>query len=90
MGKIGRKAGVTIKVKLFTGLAEDAGLKGYDPEKGVTVQVPRGTRLRKVTKILGLPDRRRLAYFVDGERAGLWKKLEKSHEIACLRPSGGG
>ncbi|MCP4666498.1 MAG: hypothetical protein GY849_09025 [Deltaproteobacteria bacterium] len=84
------KKTIRIKVKLFTGLGNHRGVEGQNPRDGITMDVPRGARLKKVVKELDLPDRHSLAYFVNGERAGLWKKLQDGHEVACLKPSAGG
>jgi hypothetical protein len=81
---------ITIKVRLFAGLDQDAGLYGYDRQQGMNLNVPRGTRLKKVVKMIGLPDSHLLAYFINGERAGLWRKLEDGDDISCLKPAAGG
>ena len=81
---------ITIKVRLFTGLEQDAGLNNYDRQAGLDLNVPGGTRLKKIVKMIGLPDRHMLAYFIDGERVGLRKKLEDGDEITCLKPAAGG
>ena len=81
---------ITIKVRLFTGLEQDAGLNNYDRQAGLDLNVPGGTRLKKVIKMIGLPDRHMLAYFIDGEQVGLRKKLEDGDEITCLKPAAGG
>jgi hypothetical protein len=40
--------------------------------------------------MIGLPDRHLLAYFINGERVGLWRKLEDGDDISCLKPAAGG
>jgi hypothetical protein len=87
---IGKKPTITIRVKLLSGLDKDLGLDDYDPDAGLILNVPNGTRIHKITRMLHLPDRHVLAYFVEGERAGLWRKLKNAQELACLRPSAGG
>jgi sulfur carrier protein ThiS len=84
------KQTLTIKVRLFAGLDQDADLKGYDRQQGLSLKVPAGTRLKKVVKMIGLPESHLLAYFINGERVGLWRKLEDGDDIACLRPAAGG
>jgi hypothetical protein len=84
------KQTITIKVRLFAGLDQDASLNGYDRREGLNLNVPRGTRLKKVVKMIGLPDRHLLAYFINGERVGLWRKLEDADDISCLKPAAGG
>ena len=81
---------ITIKVRLFAGLDQDAKLNGYDREQGLNLTVPKGTRLKKVVKMIGLPDRHLLAYFINGERSDLRRKLEDGDDIACLKPAAGG
>ena len=81
---------ITIKVRLFAGLDQDANLKGYDRSEGLNLKIPRGTRLKKVVKMIRLPDRHLLAYFINGERVELWRKLEDGDDISCLKPAAGG
>jgi hypothetical protein len=81
---------ITIKVRLFAGLDQDANLKGYDHHEGLNLKIPRGTRLKKVVKMIRLPDRHLLAYFINGERVELWRKLEDGDDISCLKPAAGG
>jgi hypothetical protein len=77
-------------VRLFAGLDQDANLKGYDHHEGLNLKIPRGTRLKKVVKMIRLPDRHLLAYFINGERVELWRKLEDGDDISCLKPAAGG
>ena len=81
---------ITIKVRLFAGLDQDANLKNYDRHEGLNLNIHRGTRLKKVVKMLGIPDGHLLAYFINGERVGLWRKLEDGDDISCLKPVAGG
>ena len=50
------KQTITIKVRLFAGLDQDADLNGYDRQEGLNLIVPRGTRLKKVVNMIGLAD----------------------------------
>jgi hypothetical protein len=81
---------ISVTIKLYAGLDIDAGVAGYDPATGVSLQIPNGARLKHAVNHLGLPDRRRLTYFIDGTRVGLWRKLKDGDEISCLRPLAGG
>ena len=81
---------ITIKVRLFAGLDQGADLKNYDHHEGLNLNIPKGTRLKKVVKMLGLPEGHLLAYFINGERVGLWRKLEDGDDISCLKPVAGG
>ena len=84
------KQKITIKIRLFAGLDQDADLKDYDRDEGLHLIVPRGTRLKKVVKMIGLPNRHLLAYFINGEQAELGRKLEDGDDISCLKPAAGG
>jgi len=77
-------------VKLFTGLDRDVGLKDYDPQTGIEMQIPKSARIRTVAKRLGLLRGGPVAFFVQGERAGPWRKLRDGDEVACMKPSAGG
>lgn len=81
---------ITIKVRLFAGLDQHVNLKTFDRHEGLNLNIPRGTRLKKVVKMLELPDRHLLAYFINGERVGLWRKLEDGDDVSCLKPVAGG
>ena len=81
---------ITVKVRLFAGFDKDVSVDGYDRHEGITLNIPQGTRLKKVVKMIGLSDRYALVYFIHGERVGLRKRLENGDEIACLRPAAGG
>ncbi len=84
------KKEILVKVKLYSGLHKDIGLKEYDPYGGLDVNLPSGSRVRKVAKELCIPHPYSLAYFINGERVGMWTKLHDGDELSCFRPSGGG
>lgn len=81
---------LTVKVRLFSGIDKEANVGDYDRDKGLTLKVPKGTRLNKVVKMIGLSKQYTLVFFINGERAELWKKLEDGDEITLLRPAAGG
>jgi sulfur carrier protein ThiS len=81
---------VSVNVKLFAGIDKDANVAGYDHNAGLVLTVPEGARLKKVVKMIGLPKRYTLVFFINGQRVGLQQKLEDGDEIACLRPIAGG
>jgi hypothetical protein len=81
---------VSVKVRLFAGIDKDADVAGYDHNEGLTLTIPAGIRLKKLVKMIGLPKRYPLVFFINGQRAGLRQKLENGDEIACLRPTAGG
>lgn len=84
------KQTITIKIRLFAGLDQDADLNDYDREEGLNLHIPRGTRLKKVVKMIGLTNRHLLAYFINGEQVELGRKLEDGDDISCLKPAAGG
>lgn len=85
-----RNKTIRVTVRLFTGLDRDAREVDQNPRDGITLNLPKGTRLRKLTKMLDLPDRYSLAYFINGKQTELLRKLKDGDEVACLRPSTGG
>ncbi len=84
------KKNITVTIKLYSGITRDMDLENYDPSKGLTLTVSKGTRLKKILKELGVSNLSRLAYFRSGERMGLWSRVKDGDEISCLKPSGGG
>ncbi len=88
---IGRKRQkINITIKLFSGIEKETTLKNYDPGKGIILEFSSKVRLKKILKDLGLSNLSSNAYFRNGERIGLWSKLNDGDEISCLKPSGGG
>ena len=81
---------LTVKVRLFAGTDKEANIGDYDRNEGLTLKVLKGTRLKKVVKMIGLSKQYTLVFFINGERVGLWKKLEEGDEITILRPTAGG
>ena len=81
---------ITATIKFYSGIHRELGLEDYDPSRGLVVNIPPGTRLKKVLKGLGLKNLSSLAYFRGGERMGLWSKIRDEDEISCLKPSAGG
>jgi len=81
---------ISVTVKLYAGLEKDSGIEEYDPARGIRLAFPGGTRLKEVIRRLQLKDSRRLIYFINGKRVGMWRKLRSGDEISCLRPLAGG
>lgn len=81
---------ITVIVKLYSGLDKEVSLKDYNPYKGLTLQVRERTRLKAILKGLGLKNLSMYAYFINGQRAGLWTRPRENDEISCFRPSAGG
>jgi hypothetical protein len=86
----GKQKTITVTIKLFSGLEKIAGLKEYDPYKGITLQVRENIRLRRVLAQIGVKDLGLHAYFIEGKRVSLWTRLRDGDEISCMRPSAGG
>ncbi len=81
---------ISITIKFFSGIDKDLKLEGYDPARGLSVPIKKGTRLRRVLGNMGVQKPSSIVYFRNGERIGLWTKLRDGDEVSCLRPSGGG
>ena len=81
---------LTVKVRLFAGIDKEANIGDFDRNVGHTLEVPKGTRLKKVVKMIELSKNYTLVFFINGERVGLWKKLEEGDEITIFRPTAGG
>ncbi len=61
---------LTVKVRLFGGIDKEANVGDYDRNEGLTLKVPKGARLKKVVKIIGLSKQYTLVFFINGEKAG--------------------
>jgi hypothetical protein len=81
---------ITIHLKLFSGLHKEVDLPAYDTQKGMVLEVKKGTRLRTLLKSVGMKNASSNVYFRRGERIGLWTKLADGDEVQCFKPSGGG
>ncbi len=77
-------------MKFFSGIDKDLELKNYDPATGLSLNIKKGARLRRVLKKLGVQRPSSIVYFRNSERIGLWSKLYDGDEVSCLKPSGGG
>lgn len=82
--------GITIVLKLYSGIHNEISLSTYDPAKGVVFNVKPGTRLVEILKTAGFRKKNNYIYFSEGERISVREKLKHSCEIACLKQSGGG
>lgn len=85
-----KKKEIEVIVKLYSGLHKEAHIDNYSPDVGYIMKIPKGARVRYVAKKLGLPNMYSLAYFCNGQRIGVFKKLHEGDELSCFRPSGGG
>ena len=86
----GPKARIRITVKLYGGLDLQAGMENYDPENGIGLDLPRGARLKKALKRLGLNHAGAMAFFINGKKAGPREKLNDGDTVFCMRPVSGG
>ncbi|HOK03398.1 MAG TPA: hypothetical protein PLN03_12840 [Spirochaetota bacterium] len=81
---------IIITVKLYSNLDKELKIKDYNPDKGIILQIKKGSRLGKILKKTGLSSLSKYAIFSDGERISKWKKFHHSAEISILKISGGG
>lgn len=81
---------ILVTVKLFSGLDREIPLSDYNRAEGITMEIKRGTRLRKILKAIGMKNLSYNAYFLNGVRIGLWEKINEDSEVSCMKPAGGG
>jgi hypothetical protein len=81
---------ILVTVKLFSGLDREIPLSDYNRTEGITMEIKRGTRLRKILKAIGMKNLSYNAYFLNGVRIGLWEKINEDSEVSCMKPAGGG
>ena len=81
------KKTIKVQIKLLAGLDR---LEGYDPQKGIRIEVPEGTRLKYVLKTVPLPRDQPISYIVNGEKAKGNTRLKDGDEIFCFLPFAGG
>jgi sulfur carrier protein ThiS len=81
---------IAITIKLFGGLDTFAGIKNYDPDLGIPLEVPENIRLGKLVKKLGLGKTGSISLFVNGNPANLKERLQNGDIIFCMRPMAGG
>jgi len=63
---------------------------GYDPYRGITLQVPRGTTVAQVIAQLGLPPKEVTLIMVDGRRQEADFALTGRERLGLFPPIGGG
>jgi hypothetical protein len=81
---------ILVTVKLFSGLDREIPLSDYNRAEGITLEIKRGTRLRKILRSIGMKNLSYNAYFLNGVRIKLWEKINEDSEISCMKPAGGG
>lgn len=86
----GKKENITVTVKLFSGLDEEAGIKDYDSDTGFELEVQGGVRLNKMLKKHGIAQSGAVALFINGNQVEPKEKLKDGDIIFCMRPLAGG
>lgn len=81
---------IVVRIKLFSGLDREIPLEDYNRADGITVEIRRGTRLRKILRLIGMRNLSSNAYFLNGVRIGTWEKIYQDSEVSCMKPAGGG
>lgn len=81
---------ITVTIKLYSGLHRELELSTYDMSQGLRVTIKNGMRLKNVLRMIGMKQLLENAYFIQGNRVGLWHRLREGDEVSCLKPSGGG
>lgn len=85
-----KKGTIKVVVKLHSGLHRGLSIENYDPGIGVEISIKDASSVRFALKSLGMKNISRHAYFINGERAGIFKRLKDGDELSCFRPSAGG
>jgi len=83
----GKKKQIKVNVKLLAGLDR---IDGYNPETGIEISFPEGTKLKKAVKKLNLPKQEPIAFIINGEKVDPTAKLKEGDEIFCFLPVSGG
>ena len=86
----GTRENITIRVKLYSGLDRQAKIDHYDSDSGIDLQIVKGTRLKKVMKILGLSTHESTVGFINGKKAGLSEKVNNGDAVYFMKPVSGG
>ncbi len=82
-----KKPTISVNVKLLAGFDK---IKGYDPQKGVVLELPEGIKLKKALRKIDIPRSQGFSFIINGEKAGLSTKLKQDDEIFCFFPMAGG
>jgi len=78
---------IQVNIKLLAGLDQRA---GYDAEKGIQVEIPDKSRLKRLIKEVDLPRDQPIAFLVNGEKAKPGDHLADGDEVFCFLPFAGG
>ncbi|MBU2514789.1 hypothetical protein KJ966_25995 [bacterium] len=82
-----KKPRISINVKLLAGFDK---MEGYDPQKGIVLEVTEGIKLKKAIRQINLPKNQTISYIINGEKADLNSVLKQDDEIFCFFPMAGG
>ena len=86
----GARESITIHVKLYSGLDQQARISQYDPDSGIDLEIAKGARLKKVFKIIGLSTHESTVGFINGKKAGPGEKLKDGDVVYFMKPVSGG
>ena len=78
---------ITINVKLLAGLDQ---IEGYNPEKGIDLQLPDKSRVKQLLKEIDFSEKPSVSFIVNGEKAGPRDRLSDGDEVFCFLPFAGG
>ena len=81
---------ITINVKLYSGLDQQAKVTDYDPDSGIDLDIAKGARLKKVFKAIGLSTHESTVGFINGKKAGPGEKLNDGDVVYFMKPVSGG
>lgn len=82
-----KKKKISVNVKLLAGLDQ---IEGYDAAKGIQLDLPDKTQLKRLFKEVDLPGDQPVSFIVNGEKAGPKDRLSDGDEVFCFLPFAGG
>ncbi len=81
---------IRITIKLFSGLDKEVILENYNPYNGISMEVPKGTRVYEIAKLLHLSRGVPVFYFINERRSPKWYRLQSGDIVSCFKPMSGG
>ncbi len=79
-----------MSVNVFVAATLRKYVDGYDPEKGICLDIPSGTSVKEVLNILGIPSEEVKIIMVNGVHSSLEEKLKGDERIGLFPAVGGG
>ncbi len=79
-----------MSVNIFVAATLRKYIKGYEPEKGICLDIPEGTTVREMLDILKIPHEEVKIIMVNGIHSSLEKKLKGDERIGLFPAVGGG